>query len=132
MHNNVRQLVAQKLGLLRVVSKHVGQLRDLTRIGLCRAKPVSISVAAWLQVELRVVAALAGEQALQEAFAAGRDVHEATARVLLDKQPGVSFCMLLWHSTTLGLVRKQGGCAAPSDLCSSAGLHLLCSNVCQW
>jgi hypothetical protein len=34
MHNNVRQPVAQKLGLLCVVSKHVGQLRDLTRIGL--------------------------------------------------------------------------------------------------
>jgi DNA polymerase I-like protein with 3'-5' exonuclease and polymerase domains len=59
----------------------------------------SCSVAAWLQVELRVVAALAGEAALHEAFAAGRDVHEATARVLLDKQPGVSCSMLLRHSS---------------------------------
>lgn len=42
-----------------------------------------------VQVELRVVAALAQEQALQQAFAEGRDVHEATARVLLDRQPGV-------------------------------------------
>lgn len=44
----------------------------------------------YMQVELRVVAALAREQALLDAFAAGRDVHEATARVLLDKGPGVS------------------------------------------
>jgi hypothetical protein len=55
------------------------------------------------------VAALAHEQALQEAFAAGKDVHEATARVLLGRQPGVSACCgasaacILWMSISASM-----------------------------
>lgn len=38
-----------------------------------------------LQVELRVMAALSGDEALQAAFAEGQDVHAATAREVLGK-----------------------------------------------
>jgi hypothetical protein len=42
------------------------------------------------QVELRVMAALSGDEALLQAFAAGQDVHAATARDVLGKGPQVS------------------------------------------
>lgn len=48
-----------------------------------------------LQVELRVMAALSGDEALLQAFAAGQDVHAATARDVLGKGPQVS-CMVWW------------------------------------
>lgn len=43
-----------------------------------------------MQVELRVMAALSGDEALLEAFAAGQDVHAATAREMFGKGPQVS------------------------------------------
>jgi hypothetical protein len=43
----------------------------------------------YLQVELRVMAALSGDEALQAAFAKGQDVHAATAREMLGKGPQV-------------------------------------------
>jgi DNA polymerase I-like protein with 3'-5' exonuclease and polymerase domains len=42
-----------------------------------------------LQVELRVMAALSGDEALLQAFAEGQDVHAATAREVLGKGPQV-------------------------------------------
>jgi DNA polymerase-1 len=41
------------------------------------------------QVELRVLAALSGDEGLLQAFAEDQDVHAATARVVLGKGPQV-------------------------------------------
>ncbi|KAF6260996.1 hypothetical protein COO60DRAFT_1459402 [Scenedesmus sp. NREL 46B-D3] len=75
---------------LQTIPVHIhGRHAAAFRSAFNRPAPGYVLVSAdYSQAELRVVAALAQEQALQEAFAAGRDVHEATARVLLDRQPG--------------------------------------------
>ncbi|WIA08725.1 hypothetical protein OEZ85_008149 [Tetradesmus obliquus] len=75
---------------LQNIPVHVqGRHASAFRAAFNRPAPGYVLVSAdYSQVELRVVAALAQEQALQQAFAEGRDVHEATARVLLDRQPG--------------------------------------------
>lgn len=48
-----------------------------------------VLIVPYLQVELRVMAALSGDEALQAAFAKGQDVHAATAREMLGKGPQV-------------------------------------------
>jgi hypothetical protein len=56
------------------------------------------------------VAALAHEQALQKAFAAGRDVHEATARVLLDRHPSVRRRAAVLSDTCVAIARVAACC----------------------
>jgi DNA polymerase-1 len=50
------------------------------------AAPGNMLVAAdYSQIELRVLAHMSGDQTLQEAFAAGDDIHARTAKILFDK-----------------------------------------------
>ena len=82
-------------------------------------QPPAFSVAHLLQVELRVMAALSGDDALLQAFAAGQDVHAATAREVLGKGPEVR-----GHLSVCGLLvapRHSVGCACPL----SAGLAIV-------
>jgi DNA polymerase-1 len=63
--------------------------RDPEARGLFRAPPGRVLVAAdYDQMELRVAALLAGEEALLAAYRAGRDAHALTAAALLGKAPG--------------------------------------------
>lgn len=65
------------------------------------SEPSSTLADCFVQMELRVLAQLSGDVALRHDFAAGRDVHEATARQLLEKQAEVteqlSFEVSLWQ-----------------------------------
>jgi DNA polymerase-1 len=62
--------------------------RDPEARGLFRAPPGRVLVAAdYDQMELRVAALLAGEEALLAAYRAGRDAHALTAAALLGKAP---------------------------------------------
>eukprot|EP00775_Hariotina_reticulata_P003591 gene3591-3856_t len=68
------------------VPQHEARAREFRKA--FKPSPGCLLVAAdYSQMELRVLAQLSGDVALRQDFAAGRDVHEATARQLLEKQP---------------------------------------------
>jgi hypothetical protein len=71
-----------------------------------------------VQAELRVMAALSGDEALLQAFAAGQDVHAATARDVLGKGPQVG-CIGWWAGLVV-LVGQLHSCSAPAGPSSTA------------
>jgi DNA polymerase I-like protein with 3'-5' exonuclease and polymerase domains len=71
-------------------------------------------------MELRVLAQLSEDDALKQDFAAGRDVHEATARQLLDKQPEVN--ELPTHSHEKRLAAASTVIQGTERYCSDFGI----------
>lgn len=76
---------------LQNLPMHDPRAADIRRAFNCPSEGHVLVSADYSQVELRVLAALCGDQALQEALKG--DVHSATARVLLQKGPEVCVCI---------------------------------------
>ncbi len=61
--------------------------RRIRRAFVAGAPDVVLVSADYSQIELRILAHVAGDQHLKEAFAAGRDIHRDTAALVLRKEP---------------------------------------------
>jgi DNA polymerase-1 len=76
-----------------------------------RAAPGHLLVVAdYSQIELRVLAHIAGEKAMIEAFAAGEDIHRSTAAAVMGIDPGLvsSEQRRAAKATNFGLIYGQG------------------------